>query len=155
MVKLKQLGDYRIDAYLQQLEVTNGCTARLDARIWDMVMKNHNAQLLMSMNGIGQYTTLAMSAEIEDIFRFPDSKKLCSYVDVAPPARNFADVPHPGHITKRGNHVMRGLLSEAVKAHHGHEPDSSITKHYLRIKEKGEDANAVIAASAKMLHAMY
>ena len=110
---------------------------------------------LLSIKGIGNCPALTLAASIDGISRFPDSRRLCSYAGVVPSVRNSADTVHHGRITKRGDSMVRWILTEAVKCHTRFEPDSDITKFYLHTKKKRGHSKAVVAASSKMLRVMY
>ena len=155
IARLQKLGDYRIDAYLRDIETLNDCIIKIDARIRNAVRENSDAQLLMSIKGVGYYTALAIAATIDCVSRFPDSSKLCSYAGVVPSVRNSADTVHHGRITKRGDSMVRWILTEAVKSHIRFEPDSRITEFYLRIKKKRGHGKAVVATASKMLRVMH
>jgi len=45
---------------------------------------DEDVKLLMTILGVGYYTALLVRSEIEDINRFSDGKKLCSYVGLVP-----------------------------------------------------------------------
>ena len=155
IARLQKLGDYRIDAYLRIIEALNDNIIKIDVRIRNAVKENPNAQLLLSIKGIGNYSALTLAASIDGISRFPDSRRLCSYAGVVPSVRNSADTVHHGRITKRGDSMVRWILTEAVKCHTRFEPDSDITKFYLHTKKKRGHSKAVVAASSKMLRVMY
>ena len=56
-------------------------------------------------------------------------------------------------ITKRGDTLMRGILTECALIHIQHAPNSYVTKAYIRIGRKRGNGEAV--AAARMLHVAY
>ncbi len=155
IARLQKLGDYSIGACLRIIEALNDNIIKIDVRIRNAAKKNHDAQPLLSIKGIGDCLALTLAASIDGISRFPDSRRLCSYAGVVPSVRNSADTVHHGRITKRGDSMVGWVLTEAVKSHTRFEPDSDITKFYLHAKKKRGDSKAVAAASSKMLRVMY
>ena len=66
-----------------------------------------------------------------------------------------ADVARHGRITKRGDMLMRGILTECALTHIQHAPNSYVTKAYVRIGRKRGNGKAIVAAAARMLHVAY
>jgi len=112
--KLKALGDYRIDGFLQQINSLNLQIADLNSKIYAAVQINPDAMLIKSIPGVGDYSSLVIASEIGGISRFNDSHKLCAYAGVVPSVRNSADIIHHGNITKRGSMTLRWVLTVCV-----------------------------------------
>ena len=97
--RLLKLNDYRIDGYLKIITFLNDRIMEVDIRIKDMVKHDPNAQLLESIHGVGKFTALVLSSEIDKIDRFPDSHKLCAYAGIVPSVRNSVNAIHHPHST--------------------------------------------------------
>ncbi len=63
--------------------------------------------ILTTIPGIGYFSALLIYAEIGDINRFPNSKKLCSYAGLVPTVRQSGNRVIRGRITKEGNGLLR------------------------------------------------
>lgn len=153
--KLKALGDYRIDGFLQQINHLNLQIADINSKVYAAVRTSPDAILIKSIPGIGDYSSLVISSEIAGIGRFNDSHKLCAYAGVVPSVRNSADTIHHGSITKRGSMTLRWVLTECIHTHAIHAKDSDITKFYNRIKKKRGSSKAAVAGASKILRVIY
>jgi len=71
--KLLSLNDYIIDGYLKTIVFLNDRIAETDMRIKDTIKHNSDAQLLESIPGVGRFTALTISSEIDNAV-FPNSK---------------------------------------------------------------------------------
>ncbi len=152
---LRRLGDYRINADLNAIEFQERLIAETNRTIHHIVADNPDIRLLTSIPGVGEYTALAIYAEIDGIERFSDSHKLCAYVGMVPSVRNSADIVHHGRITKKGSNMVRWLLGEAVHAHVRYAKDSDLAIFYKRIAKKRGTAKATVATGSKMLRVIY
>ena len=95
-----------------------------------------DARLLMTILGVGEYTTLVISSAIGGAGRFADSHSLVAYFGLAPTVRNSADKVHHGRITKKGDKLARHVLVEAAHSHARFAPHSKLTQFYRRIQAK-------------------
>ena len=120
-----------------------------------MVKESPEAMLLKSIPGVRNYSALVISSMVGDVGRFNSPQSLISYAGPAPSVRSSADVAHHGRITKRGDTLMRGILTECALTHIQHAPNSYVTKAYIRIGRKRGNGKAVMAAAARMLHVAY
>ena len=82
--KLKQLNDYRIDAYLRLIDSLDSEIKKVSKEIQSRAEKEDVTKLLVTIPGIGYYSALLILSEIGDINRFPDSYHLCSYAGLVP-----------------------------------------------------------------------
>ena len=64
---LRKLDDWRINEHLGNLEHIEQSTKHANIKISQCVKQDKNAQLLITIPGIGDYTTLAISCMIDDI----------------------------------------------------------------------------------------
>ena len=153
--KLLHLKDYRIDGYLKTIAFLNDRIAETDMRIKDVTKHDQNAQLLESIPGVGRFTALVISSEIDKIDRFSDSHKLCAYAGIVPSVRNSADIIHHGRITRRGSDMLRWVLVEAIHSHARYASNSVVAKFYKRLAKKRGTSKAAVAAASKLLRIIY
>ena len=72
------------------------------------------ARDMANLPGIGPRTAEAVVATIDDPLRFPDRKKVGSYLGVVPRVRQSGAVARYGGITKAGDALVRTMLVQAV-----------------------------------------
>ena len=153
--QIRHMGDYRTEAYLDAIDYMGDKIALADARVRDAVRQDRNAQFLKTVPGVGDYTALTISAEIDDIGRFAGSNALCAYAGIVPSVRASGDKAAYGHITRQGSDIMRWVLVQAVHSHVRYAKGSALTAFYRRIARKRGNGIAAVAAASKMLRVMY
>lgn len=77
--QLKELHNYRIEAYLRLIDSLEKEIKEASKAILLQTKEDETAKLLMTIPGIGYYSALLIVSEISDISRFTDSNHLCSY----------------------------------------------------------------------------
>jgi len=90
-----------IDAADTQLATT----ARDDPRV----------KLLQRLPGVGPLTAPTILAEVGDIARFPNARKLAAWAGLTPTVRGSDRTVHHGHISKQGSPHLRWILCEAAQ----------------------------------------
>ena len=155
LAQVRKLGDYRISGLLSSIERYDDLIRQADVRLARMVKESPEAMLLKSIPGVGNYSALVISSMIGDVGRFNSPQNLISYAGLAPSVRSSADVARHGRITKRGDTLMRGILTECALTHIQHAPNSYVTKAYIRVGRRRGNGKAVVAAAARMLHVAY
>ena len=155
IAQLRQMHDYRIEGYLATIEFLNDVIIKSDVRIAEAVKNNHDALLLKSIPGVGDYTALIIASAIDGIERFRSSEKLSAYAGLVPSVRSSADTVHHGRITRRGDNILRWILVECVHSHVRYAPHSDISMFYYRIKKNSGGGKAAVAAASKLLHVIW
>jgi len=152
---LTAIGDYKIDGYLKILESLNLQITETSNRIKQTAEDDEASRLLMTIPGVGYYSALLIACEIGDVNRFPDSAHLCSYAGLTPSTHSSGGVTYHGHITKTGSRHLRWILTECARTHIRLNPDSNVTRFYLKLAKRKGDAKATVAASTKLLKIAY
>ena len=153
--ELRQLNEYRINLYLDQMAVLDDSIHRLDVMVKDAVEAVPDIQRIKTVPGIGNYIALVMYSEIDGVARFKKSEQLCAYAGLVPTTRSSGDTVHLGRITKKGSRLLRWVAVEAVGIHIMHTPDSNLTKFYKRLAKKKGHSKAKVAAASKLLRIVY
>ena len=126
-----------------------------DVRISDAVKKNPDAMLINTIPGVGNYSALVIASCIDGIDRFIRSEKLSAYAGLVPSVRSSGETAHYGRITRRGDPLLRWIMTECVHSHAKHAKDSDVTKFYRRLAKKRGTSKAAVAAASKMLRVIY
>ena len=123
--------------------------AKSDEVIKKMAEENSEAQLLMTMPGIGPFSSLLVLSEIGDIRRFLDAEHLCSYGGLVPSVHASGGKSHRGHITKQGSKWIRWILIEG--SIHAIRKTRRYGKLYVRVSKKhGHNAGRTAVARAML-----
>lgn len=142
-----------IDGYLSTMEQLNHLLQEISDEINQIAKHNKEAQLLMSMPGIGCYSALLILSEIGDVGRFPDAKHLVSYAGLAPSVRSSGDKTHYGRITKQGSRWLRWILVEA--SYNAIRGSLRFRLLYQRVSRKHGQNAARVAVAREMLSVIY
>lgn len=155
--ELRQIKDYRIDAYLDAMDTISAQIRTADKMITDTVggRTASDAHLLATIPGVGYYSALVIASEIGDISRFPHSDQLVSYAGMVPSTYSSGGKVRHGGITKHGSSFLRSVLSECVLAHKRVRKESNISRFHARIARKKGNPKATVAAAAKLLRVCY
>lgn len=150
---LGELHQAQIAGYLALIETLDGLIAKVDEWTEPIAGQDTEAQLLMSIKGIGYYSALLILAEIDGVLRFPSAKQLVSYAGLCPSTRSSGGKMRHGHITRCGSGFLRWILIQAAqKATFKSNP---MHKFYARIKSKKGHAVAKTAVARKLLESIY
>jgi len=114
------------------------------------------ATRLQTTPGVGLITAATYLAVLGTPERFPDSRRVVSYIGLAPSSFDTGEVQRHGHITKRGSGELRAMLCEA--AHHAARSDHPLNPYWARVCAKQGYKRAVTATAqrlARILFAMW
>lgn len=115
----------------------------------EKVGRTPEAQLLMSIPGIGVITSLTILAEVGDFSRFTRPDQLASYAGLVSSSYSSGGREKLGHITHRGSVWLRTALVEATAT--VNQRWGALYDFYSRIKEKKGSKVARVALARKIL----
>ena len=150
---LKSLSNKWINRYLRILSSIENEIKEIDKEIREKCMENEETVLLTTIPGIGYFSALLIYAEIGDIKRFPNSKKLCSYAGLVPSIRQSGNKVITGKITKEGNKLLRWVLVQCAFV--AIRNDERFRNFYERIKQRKGPQKAIVATARKLLTVVY
>jgi len=107
----------------------------------------------MQQPGVGPVTALAFVLTIGPVSRFPNSKKVVSYLGLNPSEESSAGRQRLGAISKQGNSMMRYLLTEAAQTAARFDPEWR--RDYQRLKFRRHSAVAKVAIARKLAVRLY
>jgi transposase len=107
---------------------------------------------IQRLNGVGRVHAAVFCAEIGDVTRFPNPKRLCSWAGLTPRLRESDTKTYRGGITKQGSALVRWSAVEAVSRYHGGPP---ISESFHRIADRRGRNIARVAAARKLLTLVY
>ena len=142
--------DDALDYYLSLVEHLDEQIRTCDKQVRHMADHLPEARLLMSIPGIGHVSALTIMAEIGDISRFANAKKLQSYAGLVPSVYSSGGHTRNGAITKQGSRWLRWILIEA--AHHQIRATRvpGLAGYYRRMQYRAGTNTAAVATARKL-----
>ena len=131
------IGD--IDVRIKQSEETIRAMTKANAA---------NVKLLKTIPGIGEFFARLIDAEIDDISRFRNPKKLAAYAGLVPSTYSSGGKTFHGKIIKQGNKWLRWAFVEAVTP--AIASDAQLRARYEHLKIIGVN-KARVAIARKLL----
>lgn len=108
---------------------------------------------LLPIRGIGTYSALLVLAEIGDITRFPEPKKLVAFAGLCPSTHQSGAVTYHGRLTKQGSTWLRWVLVEAAQRYA--KAPGRLGTFYRRLARKKGPNTAKVAVARKLLVAVF
>lgn len=142
-----------LEKYLELLDELKAKINQADKKAYRLAKENHQAQLLVTIPGVGKITSLTILAEIGDISRFPSAKKLCSWAGLVPSTYQSSTTIHHGRITKQGSTHLRRVLVEAAQI--SVRQDGYLKYFHQQLSKRGGRQKATVAVARKILVAAY
>jgi len=149
-----ELWHMHIRNLLDELELLEGQLKRVTDYLDGYLDSQSGGTILMSIPGVGPRTAEAVLAYTDDVERFGNYKKYCSYFGVTPKLDESGSTRRIGHISKRGPSVVRWVLCESSWKVIRH--SKGIRQFYERVKadQKGRKKIAIVAVARKLLSIM-
>lgn len=107
-------------------------------------------KLIRSVPGVGLVLSLTILTELENIMRFKNLDKLCSYIGLVPSTNSSGEKEKVGSITPRSNKPLRtGIIECAWIASR---KDPSLMYSYNELCKRMESNEAIIRIAKKLLN---
>ena len=108
---------------------------------------------LMQQKGVGPVTALAFVLTLGPVERFPNSRKVVSYLGLNPREDSSGGRQRLGHTTKQGNQMLRWLRVEAGQSAAQHDPE--LRRRYQRLKFRRGAHVAKVAMARRLAVLLY
>src|SRR6266540_2053869 len=106
-----------VGSALRRLDVAGEELALVEHELAQVGLQSEDVKRLLTIPGVDRTVALSLVAAIGEIARFPDSRRLVSYLGLDPRVRQSGNQPaHHGRISKQGRAQARGMLVEAAWA---------------------------------------
>jgi transposase len=132
--------------------------ARLARQIAAEARQNDGCRILMSIPGVGAITATSFVAAIESPDNFRKSRSVGAWVGLTTRRYQSGEVDYKGHISRRGDHHLRGLLYEAASVILTRSSaESDLRAWGLKLRERVGFKRAAVALARKLavtMHAM-
>jgi transposase len=150
-----QLGDVyvdRIESLRDLIELYDREIVQCDARIHRRLKGHPGYEAIQALRGVGPVLAAVFVAEIGDVGRFDNPRRLCSWAGLTPRLRESDTHSHRGHITKQGSRLLRWAAVEAVS---GAVRDTPIARVKTRVGERRGRNIGRVAAARHLLTLVY
>jgi transposase len=144
----------RIESLRDLLEIYDREITMLDGDIHTELKDDPGYRGLLTLPGVGKVLGAIFVAEIGDITRFDNPKKLCSWAGLTPKHRESDQTVHRGSITKQGSPLVRWAAIEAVGNYRA-KGNEKLREDYRRIAERRGRYKARVAVARKLLTLVY
>ena len=125
--------------------------AELSKQLVASARASEECQLLSSIPGVGAVTASSFVAAIEDPENFRKSRSVGAWIGLTTRRYQSGEVDYDGHISRRGDNHLRGLLYEAaVVILTRTTADSALRIWGLKLKEKIGFKCAAVAVARKL-----
>lgn len=114
---------------------------------------NKNVSRLKTIPGIGEFLARLVDAEIDEVSRFRNAKKLAAYAGLVPSTYSSGGKTFNGRIIKGGNKWLRWAFVEAIIPAISH--DEELKEEYERLKIKKGYNKAKVAVARRLLTIAY
>jgi transposase len=135
---------------LQHLTQLDTLRAQVEAKLDDLARQDHRVRLVQTIPGVGPRTAEAMVTAIDDPHRFANARQVSCYVGLTPRRWQSGRTDHSGHISKRGNRLLRQLLDQAAWIALGCNPWAQHTYHRICHRRRDRKKIAITAVSRKL-----
>ena len=140
--------------YIKQVE-------NLKSKLIDKAKRSYMFNLINSIDGIGEFTTSLIIAELGDISRFDNIKQLTAYCGLDPSIKQSgSSINIGGPISKSGNRYIRRILFVTVQniipIASRNFPDNDILLYYRKKRNEGKHHYvAVVDSTTKLLRKIF
>ena len=107
---------HALEDVLDEIETLSEKARDLQRTLEQLTTQMPEAQLLMTVPGIGVLTATALVAFVGDIRRFPSGRHFAAYLGLTPREYSSGSSRRLGRITKRGNSYVRMLLIHGARS---------------------------------------
>jgi len=146
-------GTRRRKDLLEMLDQLDPRIEELEQAVKQQAERRPQALLLLQHPGVGPVTALAFTLMMGPVQRFPNSRKLVSYLGLNPREASSGGRQRLGAISKQGNALVRFLLGQA--AHTAARSDPELRRDYQRLAFRRGRAVAKVAIARKLAVRLY
>lgn len=147
-VNVSEIDRVQIDRGLDFIGDIDVRIKQSEATIRAMTKANAHVKVLKTIPGIGEFFARLIDAEIDDISRFRNPKKLAAYAGLVPSTYSSGGKTFHGKIIKQGNKWLRWAFVEAVSP--AIATDAQLRAPYDHLKIRGTN-KARVAIARKLL----
>lgn len=142
-----------VDSNLVSLDLLSSQISDIEKEIKQIVDADPIASYLCTIDGVAEFTALAIRAIVGRMDRFRSFKAFSAYTGLIPSYRQSAERTQHGPITKQGSSTLRWLLLPAAK--HVVRKSDYFNRMYRRICYRSSEKNARVAVAHALARIIY
>lgn len=142
-----------LSKHLRLLEQLEKMVAVEDEWVRKTARTNQDAQLLMTIPGVGEFSALTILAELGNVKRFKRSAQVVNFSGLAPSLHQSANSRFPGPITKQGSAALRWILVQDAWRAVRHSPQFRL--FFSTVSKRCGRHGAIVATARKLLQVAY
>lgn len=136
---------------LEAWRALRGQAAGLNRQLVAAARVNRSCRLLMTIPGVGTVNATAFASAIEEPGNFTNARAVGAWLGLTTRRYQSGEVDYDGHISRRGDRYLRGLLYEAAAVILTRSvTDSALRRWGLALRERIGFKRAAIAVARKL-----
>jgi len=142
---------------LKYLELHEQRIKEIKSRIQKEAKSDEDMKRLQSIPGVGPVVAYAFMAHVWDGSRFSKGAQVSNYIGFVPRLDYSGTIQRNGHITKRGNGYLRGLLVQAAWAATFSKKGGALhTRYkYYTLCQEASKKKTIVSIARKLSELMY
>ena len=141
---------------MQVIDLLEAQKNELEKKIREAENTNEKVQAVEQVPGVGKITAYAFVASVGSADRFSSVAQVSSFLGFVPKIDCSSQTSHYGHITKKGNPYLRGLLVQAAWVLVRCKSGGALKEKYHDLVLHGlSRKKAIVAVARKMAELMY
>jgi transposase len=129
-------GEMLMESFLTLIDDLTAQIEKIETLIEEIAASLPETQLLMTIPGVSFYSSLLITAEIDEIARFASANQVVSYAGLDPVVRESGDSRTEGGISKRGSRELRWILVQCANVAVNRCHDPYLGRFYARLKRR-------------------
>lgn len=146
-----------LTAYYESFQALTHSIQALDRQLAERERQDARAARLKTMPKVGRIAALTFQAAVDQVDRFPTSRKLIGYSGLAPTVRSSGERTQYGAISRQGRAELRGVwvqIAHLVARDTG-KASAPLRKWYSRVAYHRGKKTAIVALARKLLTIAY
>jgi len=142
---------------LRHLDLYERRIQELKEKINEEAKTDEDMKLLQTITGVGPIVSYAYLAYVGDGSRFSSGSQVSNYLGFVPRLDYSGTIQRHGHITKRGNGYLRGLLVQAAWSMVRSRHSGSLKERfvYLTVFQGKSKKKTIVSVGRRMAELMY
>lgn len=140
-----------LESQLRELHFILEELSRLEMAIETLAQEEayqHRVKKMRERKGVGTLTAITVLVELGDPHRFPNRRKLSSYLGLVPTSYDSGGTERRGHLTRMGPARVRKLLNQAAWIALRHDPE--LARWFGQLSARRGPKRAIVAVMRRL-----